>query len=132
MKKNIILYATCVAVMAVLAVCFVPEQVFQGKMVGAPDYSNYVGVSHEADSWNKEHPDNKTAWTGAVFSGMPTMMITGNVQKDWTRPVFNFLTQKENRPASTLILSLIGAFLLMLSLGVSPLLSLHSARTTCR
>ena len=127
MKKNIILYATCVAVMAVLAVCFVPEQVFQGKMVGAPDYSNYVGVSHEADSWNKEHPDDKTAWTGAVFSGMPTMMITGNVQKDWTRPVFNFLTQKENRPASTLILSLIGAFLLMLSLGVNPLLSVGGA-----
>ena len=96
-------------------------------MVGAPDYSNYVGVSHEADSWNKEHPDDKTAWTGAVFSGMPTMMITGNVQKDWTRPVFNFLTHKENRPASTLILSLIGAFLLMLSLGVSPLLSVGGA-----
>jgi len=127
MSKSIATIASCVVGLIVLAFAFVPEQTFNKKVVKAPDYEGYIGMSNEALLWNEAHPEDKTAWTGSMFSGMPTMMITGNVQKDGLRPVFNLISEKKLRPASYLLVSLLGAFLLMLALGLSPLLSLGGA-----
>ena len=127
MKKKSLIYLACVVILAALALGFVPEQTFHGKMVGALDFEKYLGMSHETLEWNGTHPDDKTAWTGTAFSGMPTIMMTGNSRNDWLKPVFEFLSQKKFRPASTLILSLLGAFLLMLVLGISPVLALGGA-----
>ena len=124
MKRSKLLVFSCV-ILAFLAISclFVPDQVFKGKTVDASDYTAYIGMSREAQSWDNTHPDNKTAWTGSMFSGMPTMMITGNVQGDHTRPLFNFLNKKKYKPAGVFFLSMIGAFLLLLVLGISPVIA---------
>ena len=116
MNKKIKTYLVCVALLLVAAFGFVPEQTFEGKTVNAPDYVGYLGMSQEANTWNRAHPKDQTAWTGSMFSGMPTIMITGNVKNDLTRPIFRLLSFKKATPASTIFLSLLGAFLLMLVL----------------
>lgn len=125
--KRIKILAACVAALIVIALGFVPEQTFKGKVVNAVDNVGYQGMSREAYVWDKNHPKDKTAWTGSMFSGMPTMIITGNTEKDLTRPVFKTIIQQDRTPASTLIISLLGAFLLMLSLGVDPILAVGGA-----
>lgn len=127
MRKRITTYAACVASLIVIAIAFVPRQVFNGEMVGSVDYEKYVGMSHEAIEWDAENPHNRTAWTGAAFSGMPTIVITGTTQGDWLQPVFEFVSQKGHRPASYLLISLLGAFLLMIVLGIKPLLAVGGA-----
>lgn len=109
----------------VLAYGFTP-QVLDGKIVNQSDISGYVGMSHEANEWNSSHPDDKTAWTNSMFGGMPTTMLTGNPQGDLTQKLFR-LTQTGKRPASYLFISLLGAFLLMLALGISPLIAAGGA-----
>lgn len=127
MKKQIASHAACVASLIIIAIAFVPRQVFRGEMVGAVDYEKYVGMSHEAVEWDAKHPQDRTAWTGAAFSGTPTIVITGTTQGDRLHPLFEFISQKGHRPLSSLLLSLLGAFVLMIVLGVKPLLAVGGA-----
>ena len=125
MKKSLLVYAGIVVFFVALAYGFTP-QVLSGKIVNQSDISGYVGMAHETNQWNAAHPDDRTAWTGSMFGGMPTTMLTGNTEGDWTQKIYDlFLTGR--RPASYLLLSLLGAFLLMLSLGIRPLLAAGGA-----
>ena len=104
---------------------FVP-QVLKGEIVNQSDISGYIGMSHEMDLWNKDHPDDPTYWTGAMFSGMPTTAISTRNTGDWTQAIYDFLLTGK-RPATYLFIALLGAFLLMLSLGVEWWLALGGA-----
>lgn len=105
----------------VLAYAFVPE-VINGKVVNQSDISGYMGMAREATQWDSANPADKTAWTNSMFGGMPTTMITGNAEGDWTRWIYDLMFIGP-RPASYLFISLLGAFLMMLALGIRPLVS---------
>ena len=123
--KSALLYAGIVVFFLGLAYGFVP-QVLDGKIVNQSDISGYVGMAQEAKEWNAAHPDDLTAWTNSMFGGMPTTMITGNPEGDWTQGIYDaFLTGK--RPATYLFITLLGAFLLMLSLGIDTVLAIGGA-----
>lgn len=114
--KNILIYVGIALFFLALSYFIIAPQVLQGKIVNQSDISGYVGMAHEANEWNAAHPADRTAWTDSMFGGMPTTMITGNDVGDFTQKIYNaFMTGK--RPASYMFISLIGAFLLMLSLG---------------
>ncbi len=123
--KNAALYAGIVLFFIGLAYGFVP-QVLDGKVVNQSDISGYMGMAQETQQWNSAHPDDRTAWTDSMFGGMPTTMLTGNGSGDWTQPVYNLLLTGK-RPASYLLISLLGAFLLMLALGIHPLIAAGGA-----
>ena len=123
--KNILVYAGIVVFFLVLSYGFVPE-VLQGKIVNQSDISGFVGMAKETNDWNAAHPDDRTAWTNSMFGGMPTTMLTGNTSGDWTKGIYDlFLTGK--RPASYLFISLLGAFLLMLALGMNVVIAAGGA-----
>ena len=123
--KNILAYAGIVAFFLVLSYGFVPW-VLEGKIVDQSDISGYVGMAKETNDWNDAHPDDRTAWTNSMFGGMPTTMLNGNTAGDWTKGIYElFLTGK--RPASYLFISLLGAFLLMLALGMNGLIAAGAA-----
>jgi hypothetical protein len=124
-NKKILTYAGIVAFLIVLAYSFVP-QVLTGKIVNQSDISGFVGMAHEAKTWDAAHPDDKTAWTNSMFGGMPTTMITGHKEGDATQWLYSLML-KGKRPASYLFISLIGAFLLMLSLGINGLIAAGGA-----
>lgn len=128
MKKinnKIITYIGVVLFFIALSYSFVPE-VLTGKIVNQGDISGFVGMSKEAKDWNEAHPENKTAWTDAMFGGMPTTMITGHKEGDYTDPLYKAI-QIGKRPADYLFVSLLGAFLLMLSLGINGIIAIGGA-----
>ncbi|MBQ2171884.1 MAG: YfhO family protein [Bacteroidales bacterium] len=106
-----------VALFLALSYGFVP-QVLQGKIVNQSDISGYLGMSHEMSEWNQAHPDNPTYWTDSMFGGMPTTAISTRNGGDYTQPLYNLLFAGK-RPAPWLFVTLLGAFLLFLALGVS-------------
>ncbi len=123
--KKLLTFAGIVLAFLVISYGYVP-QVLAGKIVDQSDISGYVGMAHEANSWDADHPDDKALWTNSMFGGMPTTMLTGNDEGDWTKPVYDlFLTGK--RPASYLFLSLLGAFLLMMAFGTHWLVAVGGA-----
>ncbi|MBR1795463.1 MAG: hypothetical protein IJ755_09250 [Bacteroidales bacterium] len=104
---------------------FMP-QVLGGKIVNQSDISGFIGMSHEMSEWNAAHPDDPTYWTDSMFGGMPTTAISTQNGGDYTQSIYNLLLTGK-RPATYLFITLLGAFLLMLALGISWPLALGGA-----
>lgn len=109
----------------VLSYGFVP-QVLSGKIVNQSDITGFIGASQEASQWNGAHPGDEARWTNSMFGGMPTVSFMPSHKGDWTQPLYDFLLTGK-RPATYLFISLIGAFLLMLSLGIGDLVAIAGA-----
>lgn len=123
--KNILTYAGIVLLFLVLAYSFVPE-VLSGKVVNQSDITGYNSMAKESTDWNRDHPDDPPRWTGAMFSGMPNTSFHPSGGGDLTQHVYGYLF-KGKRPANWLFVSLLGAFLLMLSLGIDKFLAIGGA-----
>ena len=123
--KNIGIALGAVVFFLVLSYGFVP-QVLDGKIVNQSDISGYVGMSHEMSEWNAAHPDDPTYWTDSMFGGMPTTAISTQNGGDATQGIYNLLLTGK-RPATYLFITLLGAFLLMLALGIGWPLALGGA-----
>ena len=123
--KNAAIYLGIILFFLALAYSFVPE-VLSGKVVNQSDITGYQSMVHESHTWNRDHPDDPARWTGAMFSGMPNTSFESSSKGDWSRRLFNFVNRGK-RPASYLFVSLVGAFLLMLSLGIDKFLAVGGA-----
>ncbi len=123
--KKIGVYAGIFLLFVVLAYSFTP-QVLDGKIVNQSDIASWKGMANEAVTHNEAHPDDPTAWTNSMFGGMPTTATIDSFEGDWTDAVYDFLLTGR-RPASYLLLALIGGFLLMLSLGTGKAVAVAGA-----
>ena len=90
MKKKIALYAGIILAFVVISFGFVP-QVLSGKIVNQSDISGWRGMAQETIEWNNAHPDDKTAWTGSMFGGMPNVSFQTPVKGDYTQYLYNAL-----------------------------------------
>ena len=123
--KKIGIYAGILLLFIGLAYSYTP-QVLEGKIVNQSDIASWKGMANEAMTHNEAHPEDPTAWTNSMFGGMPTTATIDSFDGDWTDAIYDFqLTGR--RPASYLLLALIGGFLLMLSLGTSKLIAVAGA-----
>ena len=123
--KKIGIYAGIVLLFAVIAYIFVP-QVLGGKIVNQSDIAGWKGMAQEAVAYNKAHPEDPAAWTNSMFGGMPTTAMIDDFDGDWTKKIYEFLMLGK-RPASYLFITLLGAFLLFLSMGVNGIVAVAGA-----
>ncbi len=123
--KKILVYAGIILFFAVTAYGFVP-QVLDGKIVNQSDIASWKGMANEAMTHNEAHPEDPTAWTNSMFGGMPTTATIDDFDGDWTDKLYDLLLTGR-RPASYLFLTLVGAFLLMLSMGVNGIVAIAGA-----
>ena len=108
----------------VLSYGFVP-QVFQGKVLNQGDITAWRAMAKEASDYNKTHKD-EALWSNSMFGGMPTVTInkitTGNHVL-----VLDKILGAGAAPASYLLISLLGGFLLFLALGTGVPLAVVGA-----
>lgn len=123
--KKILTYAGIVLFFAIAAYGFVP-QVLGGKIVNQSDISAWKGMANEAITYNKANPEDETAWSNSMFGGMPTTVTIDDFDGDMTKPVYKALLLGK-RPATYLFVALLGAFLLMLSMGMNGIVAIAGA-----
>ena len=123
--KNIGIYAGILLLFIGLAYGYTP-QVLEGMIVNQSDIASWKGMANEAVTHNAAHPEDPTAWTNSMFGGMPTTATIDSFEGDWTDAIYDFLLTGR-RPASYLLLALIGGFLLMLSMGMSKIIAVAGA-----
>ncbi|MBQ8812398.1 MAG: hypothetical protein IJZ70_08825 [Bacteroidales bacterium] len=123
--KKIGTYAGIFLLFVVMAYSFTP-QVLEGKIVNQSDIASWKGMANEAMTYNAEHPDDPTAWTNSMFGGMPTTATIDSFEGDWTDAIYDFLLTGR-RPASYLLIALIGGFLLMMAMGTSKAIAIAGA-----
>ena len=117
MMKKTLIYAGAILFFAIVAYSFVP-QVFSGKIVNQSDISAWRAMAQETIVHNEANPEDPTRWMNNMFSGMPVTMTMDKLQGDWTQEIYDMLLIGR-RPANFLFITLVGAFLLMLSLGIN-------------
>ena len=123
--KKILKYALPILAFVVIAYGYAP-QVLEGKIVNQSDISSWEGMANEIVSWNKANPGERTLWTNSMFSGMPATSISVIYEGDFTQYLYDlFFTGA--RPASYLLISLVGGFLLMLAFGCNVYLAFLGA-----
>lgn len=125
LKKQSLIYAAIVLLFLALSYIYM-SPVLDGKVVNQGDIQGYMGMAHEMSEHNAAHPDDPTAWSNSMFGGMPTTIISAPRQGDLTQSLYDFLFTGR-RPATYMFIALLGAFLLMLSLGVGKLLAVGGA-----
>ena len=121
-------YVAAIALFYVLAYMFTP-QVFSGKVVNQGDIASWRGMANEIIQYNESHPEEDPAlWTNSMFSGMPATTISVVYDGDYTDIFYKAIHKLTGeRPPSYLLISMVGAFLLFLSFGVNPWLSIVGA-----
>ncbi len=124
--KQVLIYAGIVVFFAVLAYAYAP-QVLSGKVVNQSDTSGWIGMTHEIAEHNAAHPDDRTQWTNSMFGGMPTAAMYDEFKGDWTNPLYKGLMRLAARPVNFFLISLLGAFLMLLAFGVDKWLAVAGA-----
>ena len=123
--KKIGVYAGIILLFAGIAYGFVP-QVLSGKIVNQSDIAGWKGMAQETITHNQAHPEDPTVWTNSMFGGMPVTAMYDDFKGDWTDVIYDFMLLGR-RPASYLFIALVGAFLLMLSMGVNGIVAMAGA-----
>ena len=123
--KKILPYAGAILLFVIIAYVYAP-QVLQGKIVNQSDISGWTGMSHEIVTHNENNPDDRTLWTNSMFGGMPATVISVVYKGDLTQYLYDILFIGE-RPASYLLISMIGGFLLCLAFGANIWLAILGA-----
>ena len=123
--KKILKYALPILAFVVIAYGYAP-QVLEGKIVNQSDISSWEGMANEIVTFNKTNPGERTLWTNSMFSGMPATSISVIYEGDFTQWLYDMFFTGE-RPASYLLISLVGGFLLMLSFGCNVYLAFLGA-----
>lgn len=104
----------------IAVIYFLPQ--LQGKKISSSDIQHYKAMAHEAKQYEEETGET-ALWTNAMFSGMPTYQITGPQKKNLMKPLRDLQRLFIERPIGYFIGAMIGFYILMLILGLSPLVS---------
>ena len=123
--KKILPYVLAIVAFVVMAYAFTP-QVLVGKIVNQSDISSWQGMANEILQYNEDNPGERALWTNSMFGGMPATSISVVFEGDVTKYLYDALFVGE-RPASYLLISLVGGFMLMLAFGVNVWLAFLGA-----
>lgn len=123
--RKLVPYVLAIVAFIVIGYAYAPYTL-SGKVVNQSDISSWKGMSREIVEWNESHPDDQTYWTNSMFSGMPATTISVIYHGDITKYLYDILFVGQ-RPASYLIICMVGAFLMFLAFGVNIWLAILGA-----
>ena len=117
-------HLTAILAFILLGFAYCP-QVLEGKVINQSDISSWKGAANEMVQY-QERTGEQTHWTNSMFGGMPGMMIASQYDGNFLEGIYQALFVGP-RPVSYLILAMVGFYLLLIAMGVSPWLSFAGA-----
>lgn len=123
--KKLIPYVTAILLFLLLTFVYF-NPIFSGKAIYQSDIAAYKGMSKEIADYRTE-TGNEALWTNSMFGGMPAFQISVVYSENLLDWVHKALQIGMPRPAGTVLLYLLGFFLLLLVLGVNPWVSIIGA-----
>jgi hypothetical protein len=95
----------------------------EGKRLEQPDIKNHVGASKEIFD-HREKYGEEPYWSNSMFGGMPAYLVSATYPSDFLAHIGQVFLGFLPMPAGAVFLYMLGFFILLLVLGVSPWLSL--------
>ena len=116
-NKNVLsIVAAILAFAAITLVYFSP--ILEGKRIKQHDIEMHLGMSQEIADY-REATGEQTLWTNAPFGGMPAWNISIQPKGNLTNPIYRGLAMSFPHPISSVFISMLGFFILLLVLDCS-------------
>lgn len=123
--KKLIPYVTAIVIFLLVTFIYF-NPIFKGKVIYQSDIASYKGMSKEIADYRAQTGE-EALWTNSMFGGMPAYQISVRYTENLLEWVHKVLQFGIPRPAGTVMLYLLGFFLLLLVLGVNPWVSIIGA-----
>lgn len=120
-KKVLPHLAAIVVFVLISSAYFLPQ--FSGKTLTQSDIISHKATSQEIRE-HREATGEEVLWTNSLFSGMPSYMISVRHKSNLLNYVKRAMSLWIKGPAGMFIFGMIGFYLLMMTLGVNPYLSI--------
>ncbi len=124
MKKYLPHFIAVIIFAAITMIYFAP--LFEGKQLKQSDVLHYQGMSKEIQDHRKQYGE-EPLWTNSMFSGMPAYQISVLYPNNLIGHLNMFFKKILPPPSTIIFISLIGFYFLLVSLRVSPVLSMAGA-----
>lgn len=121
--KKYLPHAVAVVVFVLLTAVFFKPLVFDGQMLKQSDIESHAGMAKEIADYRAAHNGQEPLWTNSMFSGMPAYFVSTRYPGNVTDKVNDFFRVIIPHPATTILLSLIGFYFLLLVFGVDALVA---------
>ena len=112
------------AFLLLTAIYFQP--LFQGKKIYQGDIVNYKGMSQELVEYRAE-TGGEALWTNRMFGGMPAYQISHQTPSNLTRYADRIMRFNFPKEAGFVLITLIGFYILLLTMGLAPPMALVGA-----
>ncbi|NNC96063.1 MAG: hypothetical protein HKN92_10910, partial [Chitinophagales bacterium] len=123
--KSILPHAAAILFFLILTVGYM-SPMMEGERLIAHDNVQSIGLSQELKK-NYEETGKINRWTNSVFSGMPAFRIWGSSKLNEISKVISLFKLSLPKPMSNLFFYLIGFYIFMVAMGMSPILSAIAA-----
>ncbi len=124
-KKNLPHILSVLALYLITVVYFSPL-VFEKKIIASGDVMQGVGAATELRDFTEKTGEH-SLWTNALFSGMPSLMISNYYPGNLINHLNTYLTLKLPRGADMIFVALLGFYILLSVYGVRPILAVAGA-----
>ncbi len=114
--QRVLPHVLAISFLALLACVYFAPIVFDGKTLSQHDITQFKGGAQETQQWAATH-GHEPLWTNAMFSGMPTYLISVHFPGDWSVYLQKALTLGLPGVVSNLFVALLCGYVLMLALG---------------
>ena len=105
----------------VLSIAYNAPQL-EGKKLVQHDMAQVHGMSQELKEYEKQTGEH-ALWTNALFGGMPAYQVYLSKPSILVKHLSNLLTKAIPQPASLFFILMLGFYVLMMVLGLSPLMA---------
>jgi hypothetical protein len=126
--KKLLPHGIAVVLMVVLSFVFFAPYAFEGKVLQQGDNEKAAASQVEMDAY-KAKTGKYPLWTGAYFSGMPTVQIHQEISGNLTQPIFRsaLLGQPLTAPHTEALLAMLCMYILLIVLSVDWRIALTGA-----
>ncbi len=126
--KKLLPHGIALVLMVILSFVFFAPYAFEGKVLQQDDNDKAAASQVEMDAY-KAKTGKYPLWTGAYFSGMPTVQIHQEINGNFTQPIFRaaLLRQPLTAPHTEALLGMLCMYLLLLVLRVDWRIALTGA-----
>jgi len=122
MKKvfdKVVPHAIAVFLLFCISAAFYSPSVIKGERMKQGDIQNFKGMSHETFSYESVE-GVKPSWTNSMFSGMPTIQITGTGSTTVPKIIWLILRFFMSPEVMTLFMAMLAGYVLALCLKAPP------------
>ncbi len=123
--KVAIPYVSAIAIFLIIAVIYF-RPAFEGKVLQQNDVMQGTAAQQEVLKYQDE-TEERSLWTNSMFGGMPMYQIGMKVFSNYLVKIRQIIELWMPRPAAIFMLFSIGFFILMLSFGINPWISIIGA-----